>query len=220
MNRWLLLGLLWMTGCGEAPAPQPAAASKPKPKPAAKPVPPPKFEVAADAFPNMPAAIEALVAAAEAQDSKQLQTPIAWLKLQGEASIAPLAEKLAADGTGVATRIAICRALGQLGPNAEKPLRGALTSEESLVRCNATEQLAILKPTNEQIVDTLITLLHDRDMLVRRKAASGLGHLGTKAAAATETLLAILNDTKESETIRSLAKDSLRKVNPRKTFQD
>lgn len=233
----VVAAMILLVGCGPAVSHKSAGKSsakngKPK-KIVAKatvapspPAPPPKkFTVAADAYPGIPEALAALLLAAESAGDGDEQTreerlkATGWLAMQKEAAVAPLAEKLSDESVGRAGKIVICRTLGQVGPAAEAPLTAALESEEQLVRINAAEQLAIIKPTNESIIKTLIGLLDHEDPRTRERAIKSLGFIGPPAKDAKDPLLAILNSNAD-EGVRAEAKKALKSVNPRHTFKD
>lgn len=186
---------------------------------------PKKLTVAADAYPGIPDAIAALLSAAEsAQDGdkathEERLRATAWLAQQKEAAVSPLAEKLADESVGLAGKIVICRTLGQVGPAAEGTLTEALESDEHLVRINAAEQLAIIKPTSASIVKTLIDLLDHEDSRLRERAIKSLAFIGPPAKEAQPRLQAILNSDAD-ENLRGEARRALAKVNPRRTFKD
>jgi len=92
----------------------------------------------------------------------------------------------------------------------------ATMSEPLELRVKAIECLGRLKPTSKQIVEKVISLIDDKDYEQRKAAIGALASIGKPAAAAKDRLQAILNDTKEDETIRGLAKKALKEVDPRK----
>jgi HEAT repeat protein len=234
--------ILFLIGCGTAASQKSGAIAakngKPK-KPATKapakvaakpaasaPAPPPKkYIVAPDAYGDIPEALVALLLAAESSgenedaDREERFKASAWLALQKEAAIEPLVEKLNDENVGLASKIVICRTLGQIGLPAEAPLTAALESDDQLVRINAAEQLAIIKPTSPSIVQTLIALLDHDDPRTAERAVKSLAHIGPPAKDSADRLLAILNSDAD-EGLRSEAKRALKSVSPRKTFQD
>lgn len=239
MRRLAILVLaIAIAGCGAEPAkkaggktakngkpkkPVVVAQAKPAPEPA--PPEPKKYTVPADAYPGITEALNSLILAAESDEGNETADrderfrASAWLAMQKDAAIAPLTEKLEDDGVGVGTKIMICRTLGQMGPAAEDSLTSALESDEQLVRINAAEQLAIIKPTTAGIVNTLIGLIDHEDPRTAERAIKSLAHLGPSAKASKDRLLEVLNSNAD-EGLRGEAKRALTKVNPRKTFQD
>lgn len=206
----------------------PATSSPPAPKPVAQQphAPPPSQPVvqiksAPTDFSSIDEAVKALSAGAESGDSKKYLTATDWLIKQGGASIAPLGELLANPQTGLKTAIATCRALGKLGPDAAPHLINALAIDKpQLLRVNGAEQLGVIEPTNDDIVNKLISLLDDEDQRVRLYATKALGHIGTPAGKAGPRLQSILNSRDEEEGLRSEAKAALKNVNPRRTLVD
>ena len=73
-----------------------------------------------------------------------------------------------------------------------------------------------LKPSGKEIVAKVISLIDDPDFEQRKAAIGALASIGKPAGQAKDRLQAILNDTKEDETIHSLAKKALKEVDPRK----
>ena len=196
-----------------------AKAESPKPKPP-PPKPLPKPTVPQDLYPDVPTALASLKASAEGGDPKTRIDATLWLSQQGDAAAGPVG-KLAGDETAsVASRIAACRVLSQFGPKSPPVLVALLKAKEPLVRINAADQLALIEPHSEEIIDVLIGLVGDKEEQMRAKAIGCLAHIGTAAKKAGPMLQSILNNTKESALIRGHAKEALLKVDPRKTFVD
>jgi HEAT repeat protein len=92
----------------------------------------------------------------------------------------------------------------------------ATASEPKELRVKAIECLGRIKPTSKEIVDKVIGLIDDPDYEQRKAALGALASIGKPAAKAKDRLIEILNNAKEDETIRSLAKKALKEVDPRK----
>ncbi len=115
----------------------------------------------------------------------------------------------------------VCSTLSQLGPDAAPHLIKVLSSDKLALRKRAADQLGFIKPTTPKVIDTLIALLDDKEHDVRLYAIKSLDTIGEPANKATPKLQSILNsldDKRDSETLRSAAKEALKSVDPRKTF--
>lgn len=198
---------------------KPAASKSSKPKREAKPK--PSLTVDADSFAGIPEAVSALTEAAEGSKNDELIRADRWLVMQGGATIEPLARVLNDEQAHLAARIAASRVLRRLGSNAKPALKHALASESKLVRLNAVESLSHVRPTDSDIIQTLLDLMGDEDERVRLEAILALARIGLPAKdKCAERLVAILNDENEEETIRDAAKRTLKKVNPRRSLAD
>ena len=140
--------------------------------------------------------------------------------MQG-AKIAPELEALITDSSaGLPSRLTACRVLARLGPSALPTLLEAVHGEPLLLRRKAIESLGRVKPPTAEAVNKLVSLLGDSDNEIRKSALEALGHIGQTAKQhdpqLVAKLMAILNNVNEDETVRSMAKDALKKVDPRK----
>ena len=216
--------LCFLVGCGGQASGKAAKKSSKKAvskKPAeafVPPPPPPKVDQ--DAFANVDAAMSAVEELVKDQDEKTGQELLKveiWLQMQGDKIAPELADRIKDTGGPLPTRITACRVLMKLGPAAATPvLMEATASEPRELRVKAIECLGRLKPTSKDIVEKVISLIDDQDFEQRKAAIGALANIGKPAAAAKDRLQAILNDTKEDEMIRSLAKKALKEVDPRK----
>jgi HEAT repeat protein len=211
-------------GCGEMPA---AAAKKPAKKKAAttvavRPVPqPPKVEQSA--FADVAAAmadVEKVSKLDPAEANTTLLRVETWLNMQG-AKIAPELETLIKDkSAGLATRLTACRVLTRLGPVSVPTLLVAVDDETQQLRLKAIECLGRVKPTSAEVVSRLVALSNSEDYEIRKGAFRALAVVGPPVkehdSQLVEKLMNVLNDAKEDETIRSLAHDALKKIDPRK----
>lgn len=197
-----------------------AAASKPaRPKPAVKPR--PNLSVDASSFAGIPEAIHSLAEAAKNNKTDELIRADKWLAMQGQAAVEPLANVVIDEQAHLAARIAACRVLRRLGSNAKPALKQALRSETKQMRLNAIEALGMVRPTDPDIIQTLLDLMGSEDERVRLEAILSLSRIGPPAKdLCVDKLIAVLNDENENETIRDAAKRALKKVNPRHSFTD
>lgn len=222
----LALSLL-LLGCGpqsnreaqKSSTKKPAAGRQTKSKPVAKPK--PTLTVEADSFAGIPEAIEALAEAAKSGKKDEMIQADKWLEMQGQAALEPLANVVTDEQAHLAPRIAACRVLRRLGPNAKPALKQALGSESQQMRLNAIESLSLVRPTDKDIIQTLMGLVDGEDERARLHAIQALARIGPQAEdMCADKLVTILNDEKENEAIRDAAKRALKKVNPRRTFTD
>ena len=216
--------LCFLVGCGGQASGKSAKKTSKKAVPK-KPVepfvpPPPPPKVDQDAFANVDAAmakVEELVKDQDEKTGKEMLIVETWLQMQGDKIAPELAAKIKDTDGPLPTRITACRIVMKLGPSAATPiLMEAAASEPRELRVKAIECLGRLKPTSKQIVEKVIGLIDDPDYEHRKAAIGALASIGKPAAAAKDRLQAILNDMKENETIRSLAKKALKEVDPRK----
>jgi HEAT repeat protein len=94
-------------------------------------------------------------------------------------------------------------------------LMEGIGGEPKQLRLKAIESLGRVEPSSNEIVTKLLALVEEQDFDTRKAALSGLKDVGVPAQAAADKLQAILNDSNEDETIRSLAKAALKAVDPR-----
>jgi HEAT repeat protein len=217
--------LCLLVGCG-GPVASGKSVKKTSRKAAAKkpaetfipPPPPPKVDQSA--YANVDSAMTAVEELVKNQDEKTGQELIkveTWLQMQGDEIAPQLAAKIKDTAGPLPTRITACRVLMKLGPTIATPvLLEATASEPRELRVKAIECLGRLKPTSKEIVGKVISLIDDPDYEQRKAALGALASIGKPAGQAKDRLLAILNDTQEDETIRSLAKKALKAVDPRK----
>jgi HEAT repeat protein len=223
---WFILfaALVGLSGCGPV-----AAAKKPaKKKPATTTVATrptlqaPKVEQSA--YASVAAAMADVERVSTLDDPNEANETLlkveTWLNMQG-ARIAPELEALIKDtGAGLPSRLTACRVLARLGPVALPTLLEATGGEPPLLRRKAIESLGRVKPPSAEAVTKLVSLLDDEDNEVRRSALGALGHIGQPAKQhepqLVQKLTSILNDVNEDETVRSMAKDALKKIDPRR----
>jgi HEAT repeat protein len=218
---YLLVLILVCAGCGERPA---ANAQKPDKKKRKLEPPPsqpaPKFEIDANKYPSLDAALADVKAiAARKNDPKagqELLITETWIVRQGDKNVSALAERVADDGEDLAVRMTACRALSKLGAPGRAAVTAATDSPKKELRVKAIECLGRIDPVDKTSVDKLIVLLDDKDNDVRRAALLGLTATGKDGSKATNKLQNMLNDVKEDDRIRDLVKGALKAVDPRK----
>lgn len=213
-------------GCGAAPAKKPVAAPEPKPpavKPTATKSQPPvaaPAPVTADSFPNSVEAVKALVQAVSDSNSEEFARAQSWLLLQKATAIPAVGDLVRDEAAPLFARTAGCKILAQLGSEAVQPLLDASQNDAPRVQHVAIEQLGNVRPSNQHIATKLIELTQGTDNEIRLAAILGITHVDPPVTDAADVMLAILNNTDEPESLRSAAKECLKKVNPRKTFSD
>lgn len=221
----LLCQLAFLAGCGGDSASGKGGKKTSKKATAKKPAetfvpPPPPPKVDQNAFASVDDAmtkVEELVKNQDEKTGKEMLIVETWLQMQGDKIAPELSAKIKDTSGPLPTRITACRVLMKLGPTSATPvLLEATASEPRELRVKAIECLGRLKPTSKEIVDKVIGLIDDPDFEQRKAALLALSAIGKPAAGAKDRLVAILNDTKEDETIRGLAKKALKEVDPRK----
>lgn len=223
--RLALVGLICLlVGCGSQASgksvkktTKKATAKKTVPAPAPLP-PPPKVEQ--NAFASVAEAMAKVEELVKDQDEKTGQEMLKieiWLQMQGDKITPELTELLKNSAGPLPSRITACRVMMKLGPaKATSVLIEATASEPKELRVKAIECLGRLKPTSKEIVEKVMSFIDDKEYDQRKAAIGALANIGKPAAAAKDRLQDILNDVKEDETIRSLAKKALKEVDPRK----
>ena len=222
-----LLGLglvtILLLGCGERPTAKSKAPAKKKQaagaaQPAAN-LPPADY----DSVPEALAAVEEMSTGGN-PSSQELMQIEQWLSSQGNKAAPELSSALADSNRHLAVRITACRALSRLGPAGKEPLLSAASAEPRQLRLKATECLGRIQPTDKAIVDKLVSTIEGTDFDERKAALTALANVGPAASKAdpklVEKLTAILNDTKQDETLRGLAKTALKNVDPRTGLQN
>jgi hypothetical protein len=219
-----MAAVLCLAGCGPAASGKSAkkTSKKPAPKKVEEPFvpPPPPPKVDQSAFASVDDAmtkVEELVKNQDEKTGKEMLIVETWLQMQGDKIVPELSAKIKDTAGPLPSRITACRVMMKLGPTAATPvLMEATASEPRELRVKAIECLGRLKPTTKEIVEKVIGLIDDPDFEQRKAALGALANIGKPGGGAKDRLQAILNDTKEDETIRSLAKKALKAVDPRK----
>lgn len=209
-----------LAGCDQTPA---ATAKKPTKKPpqapaAARPaaesplVKQSDFASVEDALGRVPE----LVKSSDPQVGRQLMQVEGWLELQGPEIAPQLAALIDDPAADLAIRLTACRVLSKLGGIGTPTLLAATGGEPRQLRLKATECLGRVKPADAKSVQKLIELIETSDFDQRKIALVALAQIGPAAKVAVPKLLAVLNNPKEDETLRSAAKKALKAVDPRK----
>ena len=212
-----------LIGCGPA-----VAAKKPAKKKAAtttvaaRPVPQaPRVEQ--NAYASVDAAmadVESVTGLGPEEANQTLLKVETWLDMQGAKIASDLETKINDPAVGLATRLTACRVLTRFGPVAVPTLLAAADGEPKQLRLKAIECLGRVKPTSAEVVSRLTSLMANEDYEIRKGAFRALAVVGPPAKQhdpqLVEKLTSVLNDVKEDETVRSLAHDALKKIDPRK----
>ncbi|QDU26297.1 HEAT repeat protein [Anatilimnocola aggregata] len=223
---WVLLllpSLFLVVGCGERPVAtaDSGAKSVKKKRPLAKNIPQPatKIDVPEDLYDSPAAALADVKRWVDSKDSKAGQVLLkteAWLIRRGDAIVPELTARVEDTSEDLAIRMTACRVLSKMGPVGRPAVLAAIDSSPQQLRVKAIESLGRIKPADKASVDKLIKLLDDKEYDIRKAALLGISATEKAGASATTRLMKLLNDTNEDETIRSLAKVALKKVDPRK----
>lgn len=217
------LAMLAFSGCGPAATVQAPTKKKPSTTTVAIRPAPQAPKVEQDAYASVAAAmadVESVVGKDSVEANQILLRVETWLNMQG-AAIAPELEALIKDkNAGLRTRLTACRVLTRLGPLSVPTLFGAAEDGEHQLRLKAIECLGRVKPTSAEVVGRLVTLMDHEDYEIRKGAFRALGVIGPPARQhdpqLVEKLTSVLNNVKEDETVRSLAHDALKKIDPRR----
>lgn len=177
---------------------------------------PPKFASVQEAM----AVYDATANAKDPEAGKLRVQAEAWLTKQGAAITPQLAKILRDSKASQNVRMTACRQLAKRGAAARPPLLETIEKDTGLIRLRAIETLGKLEPADEASVKLLQKLMDDADVETRRAALTGISFQGKAAASAVPRLQQILNDTKEEEGLRELAKRALKSVDPRKGLID
>ena len=220
MHRWFALGLLslLMAGCEplaeeEAPADD-ANAVVDTTLATATPVAPPAN------FANVDEALAALTKATDAKDTDAVKAAYNWLSQQDGSAVPAVVAAMNNASASIEARRIACRALSQLGAASAAPLVEASRSDELPLKLKAIEAMPAVDPQQKIIVDRLIVLLDDENDQARRAAIRSLGQIGPAAKRSAKKLIAIQNNPRLDEMTRDEADMAVKRVNPRKTFND
>lgn len=219
MQRILALGLLtlMLTGCETAVeetvsdngAPVTATVNTPV-KPSAPPV----------SFASVDEGLTALATATDARNSDRQKDAYNWLAKQDESAVPAVVAAMNNPSLSIEARRMACRVLSQLGPSGAAPLVAASSSEELPLKLKAIEAMPAIEPQQKIVVDRLIELLDDANDQVRRAAVRSLGQIGTAAARSADKLIALQNNVEVDEMTRDEAARAIKRVQPRRTFND
>ncbi|WP_425617932.1 HEAT repeat domain-containing protein [Anatilimnocola sp. NA78] len=220
----VLVPLLFLfTGCGSRPVATADNGGKvvKKKRPVAKNVPQPatKIDVPEDLYDSPAAALADVKRWVDSKDGNAGQALLkteAWLIRRGDKIVPELTARVEDKNEDLAIRMTACRVLSKMGPVGRPAVLAATDSSPVQLRVKAIECLGRIKPADKASVDKLMTLLDDKEYDIRKAALLGIAATDKAGAPAVSKLMDMLNDTKEDETIRSLAKVALKKVDPRK----
>ncbi|MFP6649873.1 MAG: HEAT repeat domain-containing protein [Pirellulaceae bacterium] len=207
----VMILLVVASGCGKVPG-----TGKKKKSSTSKRHPP----VAADAYGSVEEAVLELIQSAEANNLPKQDRAASWLADRGESAIDPLSAILLGSDQPEPARIAACQVLAKLGPGARPALLRASDDPVQMVRISSTRRLGLIRPSDQQTVDRLVTLLGHEDQQTRRAAVQSLGSIGKPAKTAIDPLVEVYNNKQNRDLIRNDAVQALKKINPRKDFTD
>ncbi|MDP7206509.1 MAG: HEAT repeat domain-containing protein, partial [Pirellulaceae bacterium] len=177
-------------------------------------------QVAADAYGSIAEAVDQLLESTKTNNLARQDRAVAWLSDRGDPAIEPLANILGSSDHSDAARIVACQVLSKLGPGARPALLQATGADARMVRVSASRRLGMIRPSDQQTVDRLVTLLGHEDQQTRRAAVQSLGSIGKSADVAIDPLVEIYNNKKNTDLLRNDAVQALKKINPRKDFTD
>lgn len=213
---WVICFVLLLAGCGDRPVANADPKKKAK-KPGAKPA--TKIDIDPNMYGSVPEAladVKRLVESGNASAGHELLKTETWILRQGEGNVGLLSERVADSNENLAIRMTACRILSKLGPSGRPAVIAATDSPKKELRVKAIECLGRIKPVERASLEKLMTLIDEKDYDIRKAALLGIKATEKEGAAATTKLMEVLNNTSEDETIRSLAKDALKSVDPRK----
>lgn len=211
-----------VVGCGGTPPKKTSSntsSSKPKPKP-----PEPKKPVDPNAFPSVDAAIAAIEKGHEEKDQKLGDLARDWLVSKGAAIEPQMTAQLKNKDAHLAIRLQACYIIAQMGSTGAAPLLAMTTpeTEPGQLRQQAINCMAMIKPTNKQVIDRLVELSSDKDPKARTAALTGIKRIGPPVKDAhpeiVQKLMDMLNSQTEDDAFRNLAKLALKSVEPRHGF--
>jgi HEAT repeat protein len=220
MQRWLVVGFLSVLVAGCQPIEEETTSLTEVE--ATGDVTPPTVEprAVAASFSSIDEAIAALATATDAKDSAAQKAAYNWLAQQDGAAVPAVVAAVNNASSSMESRRMACRVLSQLGPTAAEPLVEISRSGESQLQLKAIEAMPAIEPQQKIVVDRLIALLDDTSDQVRRAAIRSLGQIGPAAVRAGDKLIALQNNVDLDEMTRDEAAMAIKRVNPRKTFND
>ena len=216
---------LALAGCGERTAKTTVSAKKTETETKQAEASPPA-EASTVNYDSVPEALNAVeqLSASGNPSSQELMQIEQWLGAQGRDAVPHLSTALADPNRHLAVRITACRALSRVGAAGKEPLLQAASAEPRQLRLKATECLGRIQPTDKTIVNKLVSTVDSDDFDQRKAALTALANIGPAASKAdpklVDKLTVLLNDTKQDETLRGLARTTLKKVDPRTGLQN
>ncbi|MFO0901913.1 MAG: hypothetical protein U0939_02870 [Pirellulales bacterium] len=209
----------WLcVGCDAPAPPPPAAPARPA---AAAPTPPPAkkvepVKVDANAFADVPAALDALTAAIKASDNAEVARVEAWFALRGGASVPTLADVIRDDSAELDRRLYACRAIVKTGPAGGEALLSLEKMEPELLYLRVIDSMGRIKPSSPALVARLKQVGFDGDVRTRQAGIAALARIGPAAKEVVPDLQQLLNDATADETLRKEAGKALKAIDPRK----
>ena len=141
-------------------------------------------------------------ALSDASPTRRIRASKALMDLNAE-EFTPKVESIllaAYDRTTSQPRTVALQAMGQLRPPSESTialLSSAISSDDDALVSNAVNALSGLGPAAQSAVPVLVTAYKHKKQEVRRGVASALANIGSKVPLVFETLIAMLDDTKD-----------------------
>lgn len=216
-------------GCGAKPPPiakqsaAPPVAVKKEEAKAIPETPPPAIAAVSD-FTNAAAALEVLKTAFTTPASRERDAQVSacqsWLAKHADQAVEPVAKIAHDTAASPELRLSACLILSQYGEAGLADLCAlAEKCDQLIVRRRAIDRLGQLKPPPAVAIKTLIQLLEAKETEVLVPTLNVLAKIGEPAAEAGNKL-ADLRKNHAEEIVRTAAGDALKRVNPRRTFQD
>jgi hypothetical protein len=171
-------------------------------------------------FASVDAALTELMAATDAKDSQRQKDAYNWLAQQDGSAVPAVVAAMNNASASIESRRMACRVLSQLGPSAAEPIVAASRSDEMSLKLKAIEAMPAVEPHQKIIVDRLIVLVDDANDQVRRAAVRSLGQIGPAAERSADKLIALRNNINIDEMTRDEAARAIKRVSPRRTFED
>jgi HEAT repeat protein len=171
-------------------------------------------------FSSVDEGLTALATATDARNSDGQKDAYNWLAKQDESAVPAVVAAMNNPSHSIEARRMACRVLSQLGPAGAAPLVAASSSEELPLKLKAIEAMPAIEPQQKIVVDRLIELVDDANDQVRRAAVRSLGQIGTAAARSADKLIALQNNVEVDEMTRDEAARAIKRVQPRRTFND
>lgn len=220
MHRLFALGLLTLLLAGCEPAAEETESVADSGVSSETPAPTVEPSAPAANFASVDDALAALTKATDARDSNAQKAAYNWLAQQDGAAVPAVVAAMNNASASIEARRMACRVLSQLGPTAAAPLVATSRSAEPQLKLKAIEAMPSIEPQQKIVVDRLIELLDDSSDPIRRAAIRSLGQIGPAAVRAGDKLIALQNNVELDEMTRDEAAMAIKRVNPRKTFND
>jgi HEAT repeats len=220
---------IFMTGCESAAPPvvkTPSAETSPKVEtpPKEEPLELEDVTVTPIEFESVAAALEHLEKTlAQPEGSERNREELRcekWLSMQQDKAIPKLAEIIQSEKASLPMRITACRIITLCGNRAIPELLAvAKKCDSKIVQKRAIDMINRFKPRPPEVLEMHLQFIKGTDADLLRIACENLGRIGEPAKAAA-TRLAELREKHDDEAVRRAAGEALKKVNPRKNFND